>query len=114
MNQLTKSDRVNAILFAGNALIGMIDELKDSKPFTFPNVKDLATKLIRSLEYNSNLMYRKNDSTDVTEYAVDFANLCEYLINVAVVVNHRLPPQEAREFQKEFMLLIEKYKIDPK
>lgn len=114
MNNLSKHDRINAILFAGNALIGMIDQLSDSKPFTFPNVKDLATKLIRSLEYNSNLMYRMNDSTEVTEYAVDFANLCEYLINVAVIVNHRMPPQDAREFQKEFKGLLDKFNIDPK
>lgn len=114
MNNLSKYDRINAILFAGNAIIAMIEEISDSKPFTFAHVKDLAKKLIRSLEYNSNLMYRKNDSEEVTEYAVDFSNLCQYLINVAVIVNHRLPDEDARQFQKEFNELLTKFKIDAK
>ena len=114
MNELTKSDRVNAILFAGNALIAMIEEIGEYKPFAFAHVKDLSRKLVRALEVNSNTMYKLNDSENVTEYAVDFANLCEYLINVAVVVNHRMPIEEARAFQKEFQQLLEKYNIDPK
>lgn len=114
MAELNKFDRINAIIFLGNAMIEMIEEVGDQKPFTFIHVKDLMRKLIMQLEKNSDKVYNKNDSEVVVEYAIEFQHLLQYLVKVAMIVNFRLERNEAIRFQEEFYDLINKYNIEVK
>lgn len=110
--KLSEFDRINAIILASNALIVMIEQEQGFKPFTFPNIKDLAKRLVRSIEYNSNQLYKQNDSEHVTEYAINMQNLCQDLIHTACIVNFYFERDKAVAFQKEFYDLLNKYEIE--
>lgn len=110
--KLSKTDRFHAIFFTASTLVQMIDEESNIKPFTFPHVKELCKKLVRAIEYNSKVLFQGNTDEKATEYAVDFINMIEKLVNVAIFVNHQLPDEQSKAFESDFNNILKKYGIE--